>query len=59
MGDGAVVPGTWATIPKGTFMMGSPANEPCRLLAEDQHQVTLTHDFEMQTTEVTQPSLPI
>jgi formylglycine-generating enzyme required for sulfatase activity len=49
-----MVPGTWVTIPAGTFMMGSPDTEPCREGSEDLHQVTLTHKFEIQTTEVTQ-----
>jgi formylglycine-generating enzyme required for sulfatase activity len=51
------VPGTWAFIAKGTFTMGSPASEPCRETfggEETQHQVSLTHSFEIQTTEVTQ-----
>jgi formylglycine-generating enzyme required for sulfatase activity len=51
-GDSGVVPGTWKTIAKGTFTMGSPPDEPCRDSMEQQHQVTLTHDFELQTTEV-------
>jgi formylglycine-generating enzyme required for sulfatase activity len=34
--------------------MGSPANELGRYTNETQHQVTLTRDFYMQTTEVTQ-----
>ena len=41
-------------IPAGTFMMGSPSNEPGRDSNETQHQVTLTQSFYMQTTEVTQ-----
>ena len=48
------VPGTWVTIKAGTFKMGSPTNELCHLNNETQHDVTLTHKFEMQTTEVTQ-----
>ncbi len=45
-------------IPAGSFMMGSPEDEPGR--AEDetsdetQHRVILTRDFYMGTTEVTQ-----
>jgi formylglycine-generating enzyme required for sulfatase activity len=35
-------------------MMGSPKNEPERLDREVQHKVTLTQDYFMQTTEVTQ-----
>ena len=41
-------------IPAGTFMMGSPTDEPGRLSDETQHQVTLTRDYYMMTTEVTQ-----
>ena len=51
---GTVVPGTWTTIPGGTFQMGSPSSESCRYSNETQHQVTLTHKFEIQATEVTQ-----
>jgi sulfatase modifying factor 1 len=40
-------------IPAGTFMMGSPPNEPHRNRDEIQHQVTLSKPFYMQTTEVT------
>ena len=58
--QGVVVPATWVTIQTGTFQMGSPdgtgtqPKEPCRNTIETQHQVTLTNDFEIQTTEVTQ-----
>ena len=41
-------------IEPGTFMMGSPSNEPRRDNDERQHRVTLTKGFYMQTTEVTQ-----
>ena len=41
-------------IPPGTFMMGSPEDEPGRRENEKRHQVTLTRGFYMQTTEVTQ-----
>ncbi len=50
-------------IPSGTFMMGSPdgtdgkngtVDEPGRSPGETLHPVTLTQDFYMQTTEVTQ-----
>jgi len=41
------------TIPAGSFTMGSPVTEPCRTTYEDLHPVTLTHSFEMHTTEVT------
>jgi formylglycine-generating enzyme required for sulfatase activity len=45
---------TFVYIKPGTFMMGSPSNEPGRDNGETQHQVTLTRGFYMQTTEVTQ-----
>jgi formylglycine-generating enzyme required for sulfatase activity len=41
-------------IEPGTFMMGSPSDEPGRRSNETQHQVTLTKGYFMQTTEVTQ-----
>ena len=42
-------------IPSGTFMMGSPNTENGRdSTMENQHQVTLTRDFYVLTTEVTQ-----
>lgn len=41
-------------IPAGTFMMGSPAEEPRRFRDESQHQVTLSKPFYMGYTEVTQ-----
>jgi formylglycine-generating enzyme required for sulfatase activity len=53
MGD-IMAHATWVTIPAGTFYMGSLENEPCRGDDETYHQVTLTHAFEIQTTEVTQ-----
>jgi len=45
---------TFAYIPPGTFMMGSPSAEPGRLDDEKRRPVTLTRGFYMQTTEVTQ-----
>jgi formylglycine-generating enzyme required for sulfatase activity len=45
---------TFAPIPAGTFMMGSPASEYERSSEETLHQVTLTKSFYLQTTEVTQ-----
>jgi formylglycine-generating enzyme required for sulfatase activity len=41
-------------IEPGTFLMGSPPNEPERDMDEKQHRVTLSKGFYMQTTEVTQ-----
>jgi formylglycine-generating enzyme required for sulfatase activity len=45
---------TFVLIPAGSFMMGSPENEPGRINNEKQHRVTITQDYYMQTTEVTQ-----
>ena len=41
-------------IPTGSFMMGSPPDEPGRGDDERQHRVTLTKGFYMGVTEVTQ-----
>jgi len=41
-------------IPTGSFMMGSPPDEPGRYENETQHKVTISMPFFMQTTEVTQ-----
>ncbi|MFM7562599.1 MAG: formylglycine-generating enzyme family protein, partial [Planctomycetota bacterium] len=41
-------------IPKGTFMMGSPESEEGRDADEVQHEVTLSNDFFLGVTEVTQ-----
>ncbi len=52
--DGFVAtPEGFVLVPPGTFMMGSPLDEPGHSGNENQHQVTLTHGFYMQTTEVT------
>ena len=40
-------------IPAGSFLMGSPADEPYRGKGEIQHKVTISKPFYMQTTEVT------
>jgi formylglycine-generating enzyme required for sulfatase activity len=46
---------TFVHIPSGTFEMGSPEDEKGRIsIRETLHKVTLTQDFFMQTTEVTQ-----
>jgi formylglycine-generating enzyme required for sulfatase activity len=45
---------SWVTIPKGTFTMGAPEGDPCVSFATGQREVTLTHDFEMTATEITQ-----
>ncbi|MFH1131584.1 MAG: formylglycine-generating enzyme family protein [Pseudomonadota bacterium] len=47
-------PGNWIAISAGTFSMGSPESEPCRVFNEDRHEVTLTNDFEITAHEVTQ-----
>ena len=41
-------------IPKGTFMMGSPKTEKGRVQDETQHQVTISKDYYLGVTEVTQ-----
>ena len=41
-------------VPKGSFMMGSPTTEAGRGTDEVQHMVTLTTDFWMADSEVTQ-----
>jgi formylglycine-generating enzyme required for sulfatase activity len=40
-------------IPAGTFIMGSPQDEPRRSKSEVQHPVTISRPFYMLTTEVT------
>jgi formylglycine-generating enzyme required for sulfatase activity len=45
---------TFVWIEPGTFMMGSPEDEPQRDSDETQHEVALTQGYYMQTTEVTQ-----
>jgi len=40
-------------LPAGSFLMGSPPDEPYRDKSEARHQVNLTRPFYMQTTEVT------
>ena len=45
---------TLVMIPKGTFMMGSPESEEGRDEDEVQHEVTLSKDFYLGVTEVTQ-----
>ncbi len=44
---------TFVLIPSGTFIMGSPPEEPFRGSSETRHQVTISKPFYMQTTEVT------
>jgi formylglycine-generating enzyme required for sulfatase activity len=45
---------TFKLIPAGSFTMGSPVDELGHEIDENEHQVTLTQAFYMQTTEVTQ-----
>jgi len=52
-GGPTITPG-FVWIPHGTFIMGSPEGEPGRRIDETQHEVTLSHDFEMMAKEVTQ-----
>jgi formylglycine-generating enzyme required for sulfatase activity len=40
-------------VPRGTFVMGSPADEPGREPAEVQHQVEISRGFYLGATEVT------
>lgn len=40
-------------IPDGIFVMGSPVGESGRDRNEEQHEVTLSHGFYLQSTEVT------
>ncbi|MCD4655388.1 SUMF1/EgtB/PvdO family nonheme iron enzyme [bacterium] len=49
-----LAPTNFVYIPPGTFLMGSPLDELCRDSDETQHQITLTHGFYLQQTEVTQ-----
>lgn len=51
---GAYVPIGFVLIEPGTFIMGSPLNEPGRYSNEDQHQVTLTKKLYMSKYEVTE-----
>ena len=46
-------------IPKGTFLMGSPGSEPGRLDRELQHEVTISKDFYLGVTEVTQEQMKL
>jgi formylglycine-generating enzyme required for sulfatase activity len=48
-----VMPGELVLIPAGSFVMGSPEDELGHLGDEDQHPVTLTNDFYLFSTEVT------
>ncbi len=55
--DAFAPPGPWVTISAGSFTMGSPVVEDCRVGppkfgAETQHEVKLTHDFQINMYEV-------
>ncbi|MBZ0265818.1 SUMF1/EgtB/PvdO family nonheme iron enzyme [bacterium] len=53
--SGPLLDMTFVTIPAGSFMMGSPANESGKDDDESpQHLVTISKPFQMMTTEVTQ-----
>ena len=45
---------TFVPIDAGSFTMGSDENEYGRMMLETRHHVSITHDFEMQATPVTQ-----
>jgi sulfatase modifying factor 1 len=45
---------TFVLVPAGSFLMGSPPDEPFRNKDEVLHKVTLTKSFYIQTTEVTE-----
>ncbi len=45
---------TFTIVYAGTFTMGSPSDEPRRISNEIMHSVTLTQDYYLQKTEVTQ-----
>ena len=47
------VPGEWIRIPAGRFTMGCRLGEPGCQSDETAHEVNLSHDFLIQTTEVT------
>ena len=44
----------YVLVSNGQFIMGSPQDEVGRRQDEEQHEVTLTRDFYLKTTEVTQ-----
>ena len=46
--------GIWITLSPETFWMGSPDDEAGREVNEASHQVTLTNDYRLMATEVTQ-----
>ena len=46
-------PDGWTRVEPGTFVMGTPEDEPGREMDEGQHQVTLTYPYAIMNTEVT------
>jgi formylglycine-generating enzyme required for sulfatase activity len=48
----APCPGGWCTVPSGTLTLGSTAGDPCT--AVEPRPVTISYDFEIGETEVTQ-----
>jgi formylglycine-generating enzyme required for sulfatase activity len=55
LGPGNTVPLVFVKIPAGRFVMGAPGSEPGAYPWEKPaHQVTLTHDYYLSATEVTQ-----
>lgn len=52
--SGGILGMEFAPIYRGSFTMGSPETEPNRHNDEKQRQVTITYNYEMMTTEVTQ-----
>lgn len=53
-GEERLWPFSFARVPAGSYWIGSPENEPDRKNDEIRHSITLTRDFEIQTTPVTQ-----
>ena len=52
--SGGILGMEFAPIYRGSFTMGSPETEPNRDSDEKQRHVTITYNYEMMTTEVTQ-----
>ena len=52
--DRPVITDGFVYIPGGAFTMGSPSTERGHRDSETQHEVTLTHDFEIMALEATQ-----
>ncbi len=51
--DDGVVPAGFVYVAPGSFTMGSPPDEPGRVVNEAQHGVTLTHGVYVHATEIT------